>query len=102
MLVHKGDGVNSNIRTPRGLQGTGCRPMAAKGIQTDVVHVCRISHAGRGSETSGQGCQVAGVGKVQVYIIPLRERSWGVGVTDRERGGTTMYDTDWGSVEGKR
>ena len=40
-------------------------------------------HAVWGAETRGGSWRVAGVGYVQVYEGLLRERRWGVGVTDR-------------------
>ena len=69
------------IEPPRGLQGPWCRLRATKGGRTDVGNGSRRRHEERGSETSGEGWQVVGVGDVHVYDAPLQERRCGEGDT---------------------
>ena len=43
----------------------------------------RCRHAAQGAETSGGGCQVVGVGDIQVDGTSLWERRWVAGATAR-------------------
>ena len=43
----------------------------------------RFRHTTPGEEISGRGWRVAGVGDVQVDVVPRRERRWGAGVTKK-------------------
>ena len=60
----------------------------AKGGSTDAVNCDICRHTERGAEMSGGVWRVAGVGNVQVDGVPLQERRWVAGATER------FYDYD--------
>ena len=69
-------------KPPGGQQGPVCRPRATKG-GGDAVNGIGFRHMEWGTETSGRGWRVAVVVNFQVDDVPLRERRWGAGVTER-------------------
>ena len=86
---NKEDGETRGGRTPRGLHGTGYRLRAEKGGRTDVVNGIISSHIEQSAEMSNGGCQVTGVGDIQVGGILIQERSWGAVVIE------SCYDNKW-------
>ena len=58
--------VTATGKSPRGIQGPGCRPRAANGECTFTGNGGRRRHTARGARSSSGGWQVKGVGYFQV------------------------------------
>ena len=71
---HKGDGGTNNVRPPRGRKGPGRRPRLARGGERMRYMEEEAGKMLQGTETSGGGWQVVGVGKLQADNVPHKER----------------------------